>query len=133
MRRGSSVVAAVLLSSLAASAAAEQVACHYSYGGETRILTARPVASPYTVAPVAVGSYFLFRVVFQDQPAGEAAIKVYTYVDRDGGPAPIHQATYPYPPVADGKSAYGFTGLQYVYEPVRDSELQYWCRLETRS
>jgi hypothetical protein len=23
--------------------------------------------------------------------------------------------------------AYGFTGLQHVYEPMRDGELAYWC------
>ena len=118
-----------LLLSLAA-VAAEQVACHYSYGGETRVLVARPVATPYTVPAVAVGSYFQFRVVFQNEPADLAAIKVYTYADRDEGLVPIHQATYAYPPAAAADARYGFTGLNFVYEPMRDGELQYWCRME---
>lgn len=109
--------------------AAERVACRYTYGGETRTLIAAPVASPYAVPSVAVGSYFRFRVVFQTQPADLASIKVYTYADRDEGPVPIHQASYPYPP-ARPAAAYGFTGLQFVYEPVRDGELQYWCELQ---
>ena len=77
---------------------AEQVVCHYTYGGETRQLVAPPVASPYAVKSIEVGSYFHFRVVFQKQPADLASIKVDTYADRDEGLVPVHQATYPYPP-----------------------------------
>lgn len=125
-----SVLTAALM--IAAPAmAAEQVVCHYTYGGETRVLRADPVTSPYGVAPTQVGSYFLFRVVFQTQPADLASIKVYTYADSDGGPVPIHQATYAYPPAAPA-GAYGFTGLQRVYEPLRDGELEYWCGLEAK-
>lgn len=109
--------------------AAPQVVCRYSYGGETRELAAPPVASPYGVAAIAVGSYFRFRVVFQERPADLATIKIYTYADRDDGPVPIHQATYAYPP-PDAGDGYGFSGRQFVYEPVRDGELEYWCRLQ---
>ncbi|MDD5250789.1 MAG: hypothetical protein PHY45_17565 [Rhodocyclaceae bacterium] len=111
------------------AAAGEQVVCRYTYGGESRDLVAAPVASPYAVPAVAVGSYFKFRVVFQKEPADLAAIKVYVYADRDEGAVPLHQATYDYPPAASG-ARYGFTGLNFVYEPVRDGELQYWCRLQ---
>ncbi len=113
-----------------AALADQQVVCRYTYGGETRELAALPVASPYAVPAIAVGSYFLFRVVFQNAPADLASIKVYTYADRDDGPVPLHQATYAYPPVAAADARHGFTGLHFVYEPVRDGELQYWCRLE---
>ncbi|MBI4986472.1 MAG: hypothetical protein HZC24_14310 [Rhodocyclales bacterium] len=113
-----------------AAVAAEQVACRYSYGGETRVLVAAPVASPYAVPALAVGSFFQFRVVFRSEPADLASIKVYTYADRDEGPVIIHQATYAYPPPAAADARYGFTGLHFVYEPLRDSELQYWCRME---
>jgi len=82
------------------------------------------------VAPISVGSYFKFRVVFQAQPADRAAIKIYTYADRDDGAVPIHQASYRYPPPPDGGTGYGFSGRQFVYEPVRDGELQYWCVLQ---
>lgn len=113
-----------------AAAADEQVVCRYTYGGESWSLAARPVASPYAVPAIAVGSYFRFRVVFQKYPADLAAIKVYTYADRDEGAVPIHQASYRYPPPQDAGAPYGFTGQQFVYEPVRDGELQYWCRMQ---
>ncbi len=118
---------AIALALAAAPAMAEQVACHYRYGGEEHVLVVRPVASPYAVPAIAVGSYFRFRAVFQTQPADLASIKVYTYGDHDDTPVIIHQASFDYPPPPAGR--YGFTGLQFVYEPLRDGELQYWCRM----
>jgi len=126
-----SAIAAVLWLATAPAASAEQVVCHYTYGGETKLLAALPVKSPYAVTGIRVGSYFRFRLVFQNEPAGLAAIKVYTYVDRDEGATLIHQASFPYHPAVNAAAHYGFSGLHFVYEPVRDSELQYWCRMET--
>ncbi len=114
---------------LQASAHADQVICHYTYGGETKQLVALPTLSPYAVKGIEVGSYFHFRVVFQKKPADIASVKIYTYADRDDGPALIHQATYPYRKVGRGAAPYGFSGLHFVHEPMRDGELQYWCQL----
>ena len=108
---------------------AETVSCHYSYGGETKIHEAHATTNPYDIGSIQIGSYFQFRVVFEEKPSSIAAIKVYTYADRDDGPVLIHQATYPYPPHAAFGSQYGFSGYQTVYEPVRDGELQYWCEM----
>jgi hypothetical protein len=107
-------------------AQAETVACHVRYGGETQVIRAQPTATPYTVAPISIGSYFLFRLVFERQHA----IKVYTYADREPpqGAVLLHQADYLYPPAPPPQNGrYGFTGLQRVYEPIRDGELDYWC------
>ena len=127
---GRALIGALLLGAVTAHAGAvETVACHVSYGGETKIVEARPVASPYTVAPIKFGSYLLFRIVFRSEPADLASIKLYTYAqhaDVDGRPL-IHQATYAYPPVPAG--AYGFTGLNHAYEPRYGLVLEYWCEL----
>lgn len=124
------LIACAGLCLLTTSALAGQVVCHYTYGGETKRLVALPVASPYAVKGIEVGSYFHFRVVFQTEPADLASVKVYTYADRDEGPVLIHQATYPYPPSGGRAAPYGFSGLHSVHEPTRDGELQYWCQLE---
>ena len=108
---------------------AEQVLCHYTYGGETKPLLAQAVASPYGVKGIQVGTYFRLRVVFQDKPADIASIKIYAYADRDDEVVLIHQATYPYPPAGRRAAPYGFSGLQFVYEPRREGELQYWCEI----
>ncbi len=121
---------AAFVALLSGGAAAEQVVCRYTYGGEARELAAPPVASPYGVKAIPVGSYFQFRVVFQKQPADLASIKVYVYADRDEGAVPLHEAVYPYPPPAVQGARFGFTGQHFVYEPVRDGELEYWCRMD---
>ena len=125
-------IRALALAALAAAAlparGGEAVACHVDYGGETHVFLATPVDSPYAVKVDAVGSHFLFRVVFRTRPADLAAIKVYAYTDRDAGPALVHQGTWPYPPPA--AAVYGFSGRQSVHEPQRDSELRYWCELK---
>ena len=123
------LASALLLVSITASGA-EQVVCHYTYGGEIQVLAAQATRTPYAEKGIKVGSYFQLRLVFQNAPADQAAIKIYTYVERDEGPALIHQASFPYPPQSGAASPYGFSGLHFVYEPVRDSELQYWCEME---
>ncbi len=109
------------------AAAGAQLECTVTYGGQTQVLRAAPVASPYGVAATAIGSYFLIRPVFERPPGGAAALKIYTYADRDGGPVPLHVAEFAWPVRHQGR--HGFTGLQRVYEPVRDGELEYWCAL----
>ena len=44
-----------------------------------------------------------------------------------GDPVLIHQASYR-PPFDAREANWGFTGFQYVYEPSKGSELQYWCQ-----
>ena len=111
------------------------IVCHITYGGETRDVVAAPIASPYDVKAVQIGSYFLFRAVVQDTPPDIAAIKLYVYGDTDTGPVLIHQVDYSYPPATSATSAnsqYGFTGLHRVYEKIRDGELEYWCAASDR-
>ena len=116
---------------LSGAACADEVACHYNYGGEPKVLVAKPVASPYTVPAIEVGSHLKFRVVFQKAPRDLASIKIYAYAADDDGATLVHQATYPYPlpRTVGAKSPYGFTGLLAAYEPVLGAELQYWCEL----
>ena len=115
---------ACLLAVCASACLAAQVACEVDYGGETRRISAAPTSTPYTVPTVQVGSYFLFRLVVER----DTAVKVYVYADIDKiGPVPLHQATFPWPEV--NQARHGFTGLHFVYEPVRDGELKYWCEV----
>lgn len=114
-----------------AAPSATGIVCHITYGGETRQVTALPVASPYEVKATQIGSYFLFRAVVQDAPADIAAIKLYVYGDSDAGPVPIHQVDYPYPPASLRTKPFGFTGLHRVYETIRDGEMEYWCQWQS--
>lgn len=97
------------------------------YGGERRIVRAAPTRDPYATAPIPVGSYFLFRLVVEHPALGGGGAKITTYADREDGPVPIHVAHHPRLPSRPTGARYGFTGEQFVYEPVRDGELRYWC------
>ena len=121
-------LAAAIAAAPAMPALAATVACHVTYGGETRVISAAATTQPLAVAPVPIGSYFLFRIVFRQEPADLANIRLTTYADRDEGPTIIHQASYAWPPPP--AAVHGFTGRNFVYEPVRDGELQYWCEMK---
>ena len=121
-------LAAMIAAAPAMPTQAASIACHVTYGGETRTISAAPTTQPLAVAPIPIGSYFLFRIVFRQEPADLATIKLTTYADRIEGPTIIHQATYAYPPAP--AVVHGFTGLNFVYEPVRDGELRYWCEMK---
>ncbi len=122
---------AAIAATFCLGAHAETVACYITYGGETRTILAQPTTTPYGIVPTTVGSFFLFRIVFRREPADLAGIKLYVYGDRDSGPAIVHQASHAYPPLNAG--THGFTGQNFVYEPMRDSELQYHCELKSEA
>ncbi len=131
MPRLTNALLGVLLagSAIAHAESNERIACHLGYGGDSSIVEARPTASPYTVAPVDVGSYLQFRIVFRTEPADLASIKLYAYGNYEDSRSLIQQATYHYPPLVHDRS-YGFTGLHRVYEPRYGLELEYWCELK---
>ncbi len=125
------LLAAILALLCATTAYAQQVVCHYTYGGETRDLVVQPVASPYESKAVPVGSFFEFRAVFQTRPADIASIKVYVYTEREEGTVLVHQAVFPYPPARHRMTQYGFTGVHFVYEAASNAELKYWCEMDS--
>ena len=107
-------------------ALADDVRCHIVYGGEAFTVDAAPTDRPYSAAPRKIGRYFEFKAVYVSAPPHAAAINLYVYAIASGEPVPIHQAKHRPPFVAPG-ARYGFTGLNFVYEPSKGSELQYWC------
>lgn len=113
---------------MVASGAADSstVRCHVIYGGENWTIDADSTNQPYRVVGQKIGRYFEFKLVYVDQPATGAAIKIYAYSTVGGESVLIHQATHR-PPFDSGENAFGFTGFNYVYEPSKSSELQYWC------
>jgi hypothetical protein len=102
------------------------VRCHIIYGGENFTVEAVPTANAYRVPVTPIGRYFAFRATQVDTPARVAAINTYTYSVVSGEPVLLHQAKHR-PPFIQGGSRYGFTGLNFVYEPSKASELEYWC------
>lgn len=117
-----------LLCGLLASGTAQAATarCHIIYGGEHWTVDATPTAEPYKVEGKKIGRYFEFKLVYADLPTTGTFIRAYTYGMTTGDTVLIHQATWR-PPFDTRKDAYGFSGFQYVYEPSKSSEFQYWC------
>lgn len=121
-------IAAIVLLVASAGAQAGDVRCHVIYGGEEWIVDAAPTATPYKAANQKIGRYFEFKVVQAELPSVGRFVRVYTYGISTGDAVLIHQASFR-PPFDPQPGDWGFTGLQYVYEPSKSSELQYWCRM----
>ena len=105
---------------------ADTATCHVIYGGENFTVSAHSTVDPYSVRGEKIGRYFEVRVSYVTGPADVAALSIYVYATASGESVLIHQAKYP----ADAKNAagpWGFTGFNYVYEPSKSSEIQYWC------
>lgn len=114
------------LALLPTAAHAQGVRCHIEYGGEFFTVDAAPTADPYAVQGRKIGRYFEFKAVYVDAPERAAAVNLYTYALASGEPVLVHQAKHR-PPFIAGGSRYGFTGLNFVYEPSKGSEFMYWC------
>ena len=129
MKASTAIASITLLGSLAsAGTQAGEVRCHVIYGGEEWIVDAAPTATPYKVANRKIGRYFEFKVVQAELPSAGRFVRIYTYGISTGDPVLIHQASFR-PPFDRRAGDWGFTGFQYVYEPSKSSELQYWCRM----
>jgi hypothetical protein len=105
---------------------ADSVSCHVIYGGENFTVEARPTPDPYDVRGEKIGRYFEMKVSYVTGPADLAALSIHVYAVASGEAVLIHEAKY----AADVRNApgpWGFTGFNYVYEPSKSSELQYWC------
>jgi hypothetical protein len=124
---GSDVKSLYLLAALFASPAfADAVSCHIIYGGENFPVIAQATRDPYKASGQKIGRYFEFKAVYVTQPVELAAISLYVYATSSGESVLIHQAKYA-AGVANGTGPWGFSGFNYVYEPSKSSELQYWC------
>jgi hypothetical protein len=110
----------------ASPAFADTTVCHVIYGGENFTVSVQPTGDPYSVRGEKIGRYFEVKVSYVTAPAGLAALSVYVYSTAGGESVLIHQAKYP-ADVRNAPGRWGFTGFNYVYEPSKSSEIQYWC------
>jgi hypothetical protein len=111
---------------LGTPAFADSVHCHIIYGGENFSVLAQPTDDPYRVAGQKIGRYFEFKAVYVTRPEELAAISLYVYATSSGESVLIHQVKFA-AGIGNAAAPWGFSGFNYVYEPSKSSELQYWC------
>ena len=121
------LLAAALAPSLAC--AAPLLRCQIDHAGKTYLLDFPPVSDPYTVAAVDINERFSFKAVVIGDAHHVEYIKLYTYSQLRRQPMLMHEAKYLAPVPATGPAPVSLTGLNFIYSPRLERELQYSCTL----
>lgn len=103
--------------------------CQIDQGGNTRVLDFIPVADPYSVAATDINGRFRFKAVVIGDTEHVEYIKLYVYSQTRRQPVLLHQAKYLAPVGSHGPAPSSLTGVNYVYSPQLERELQYGCVL----
>lgn len=101
--------------------------CRVEQGGSTRVLESTPTADPYQVRAIDINGRFRFKAVMVGDAAHIDYIKLYVYDQSARQPRLLHEARYTTPLAATPATFQ--TGINYVYAPYLERELQYQCML----
>ncbi|GAO36469.1 hypothetical protein SCT_1876 [Sulfuricella sp. T08] len=113
----------------AATLATPLLRCKIDQGGSTQVLEFTPVNDPYTVKAIDINGRFRFKAVVVGDARQVEYIKLYTYDHPKRQPVLLHEAKYAAPVVQPNPLPAALTGVNYVYSPRLERELQYECAL----
>ncbi|SCX88727.1 hypothetical protein SAMN05216420_101225 [Nitrosospira sp. Nl5] len=103
--------------------------CEISQDGETRILDFTPGSDPYGVEATDINGKFRFKAIIIGNEEDIESIKIYTYYREQHQVVLLHEARYMPPFEPDESSFAALTGVNYLYSPSLEQELQYGCAL----
>jgi hypothetical protein len=103
--------------------------CEINESGESYLAEFFPTSDPYTVVAKDIGGRFRFKVVMMQKEQLIEYIKIYTYYQGQGPAVLLHVAKYMPPFRQDQTSFAGLTGVNFLYSPGLERELQYGCTL----
>jgi hypothetical protein len=103
--------------------------CQIDQGGNTQVLDFIPVGDPYSVKAIDINGRFRFKAVVIGDTQHIEYIKLYVYSQTRRQPVLLHLAKYLAPVAAAGSGFSALTGINYVYSPQLERELQYGCAL----
>ena len=110
-------------------AAPQLLRCEINQGGESYIAEFFPTSDPYTVVAKDIGERFRLKVVMMQKEQLIEYIKIYTYYQEQHPPVLLHVAKY-IPPFRQNQPSFaGLTGVNFIYSPGLNRELQYGCAL----
>jgi len=88
-----------------------------------------PGSDPYAVEPKEINARFLFKAVMIGGEQNIEYIKIYTYYKEQHQVVLIHEVKY-LPPFRQSEPSFAaLTGINYLYAPILERELQYGCTL----
>ncbi len=105
-----------------------ELRCKVTYASTTVSLQTHIVADPYSVPETDIEGRFRFKAVMVGKPGKIDYIKLYAYLQRDGGDIPVHQASYT-GPFAYSPQVYKLTPDNLLYAGELERILQYACDL----
>ena len=103
--------------------------CKIDQGGNTQVLEFAPEGSPYTAKAVDINGRFRFKAVVVGDTRQIEYVKIYTYDFPRRQPVLLHEAKYLAPVAHPITQPVSLTGVNYVYSPRLERELQYDCVL----
>jgi hypothetical protein len=103
--------------------------CEFRQEGEVRIGDFTPVRDPYRVKPIDINRTFRFKAVIMENEQGLEYIKLYTYYREQHQVVLLHEASYMPPFEPDMSFFAALTGVNYLYSPLAEQEMQYGCAL----
>jgi hypothetical protein len=112
-----------------ASAASPLLRCEISQGGEAYIVDFLPRTDPYTVEAKNINGKFRFKAIVLGNDKLVESVKIYTYYQEHHQMVLLHEARYMPPFSQQPSSSAALTGVNYLYSPRLEEELQYGCTL----
>jgi len=103
--------------------------CKIDQGGTTQVREFAPMSSPYTAEAIDINGRFRFKAVVVGDVRQIEYVKIYTYDNPKRQPVLLHEAKYMAPVVYPATQFASLTGVNYVYSPRLERELQYECAL----
>lgn len=103
--------------------------CKIDQGGVTQVLELAPVNDPYTVKAIDINGRFRFKAVVVGDARLVEYIKLYIFDNPKRQPVLLHEAKYMAPVAQLSPLPAALTGVNYVYSPRLERELQYECAL----
>ena len=109
--------------------AAPLLRCQIEQGGTSNVVDFTPVADPYTVKAIDINAHFRFKAVVIGDASRVEYVKIYVYAHTRREPMLLHQTSYLAPDASANAQPMAFTGINHVYSPWLERELQYGCTL----
>jgi hypothetical protein len=103
--------------------------CKIDQGGSAKVLEFAPENTPYTAKAIDINNQFRFKAVVVGDARQIEYIKLYTYDFPKRQPVLLHEAKYLAPIARPVSQPASLTGVNYVYSPRLERELQYDCAL----
>ena len=111
------------------SAAPLLLRCEIREGSQTFTADFVPGSDPYATEPKEFNRRFLFKAVLIGNEQSIDSIKIYTYYKEEHQVVLLHEVEY-LPPFRQSEPSFAaLTGVNYLYAPALERELQYGCKL----